>query len=238
MTSTQHLKVFCFALSILCMFYFDITLFILSVLFGWILSGTAVSALYHRKISHRSFEYKNKVAEYFSYFLMLISGQGTPLGWAIIHRTHHAKTDTLQDPQSPHSVGKFKTLISWYHINDVNPKIIIDILRDKKLMMLHNHYNKMFVSYTLILFLINPLFCLYFAGLSVTVCALFLGIVNTFGHSDLTNQDGTYASNIALPWILWGEENHKDHHTNPSSFKISKTDWGSMFIRLIGNPKV
>lgn len=238
MTPTQQLKVLTFILSILVPVYFDITLLIISVIFGWVLSGIAVSALYHRKISHRCFEYKNKVAEYISYALMIASGQGTPLGWAIIHRTHHAKTDTSEDPQSPHSVGKFRTLISWYKIDNVNPKLVIDILKDKKLMVLHNHYNKIFIGYMVILALFNPLFVLYFAGLSVTVCAFFLGIVNTWGHSDPYKTDNTYASNIGNNFILWGEGNHKDHHSKASSARISNVDFGYYFIKLIGNIRV
>ncbi len=238
MTSTQQLKVFTFALSTLTVFYFDFWLFISAVLFGWALSGIAVSALYHRKISHRSFEYKNKLAEYLSYTLMIMSGQGTPLGWAIIHRTHHAKTDTKDDPQSPFSVGKFRTLISWYSVDNVNPKLVIDVLRDKKLMFLHNHYNKLFAVYTLLLFVVDPVLVLYFAGLSVTVCAFFLGVVNTWGHSDPYKTDGTYASNIGWNLLLWGEGSHKDHHARASSSQIGSLDLGYLFIKMIGNPRV
>ncbi len=171
MTSTQQLKVATFLLTLVCFWYFDPILFLSGIFLGWVLSGIAVSALYHRKISHRAFEYKNKFSEYVCYLLMIMSGQGTPLGWAIIHRTHHSKTDTAEDPQSPFSVGKFKTLISWYKIDNVNPKLVIDVLRDKNLMFLHNHYNKFFAFNSLVLFLINPLWLLYFAELSVTVCA-------------------------------------------------------------------
>lgn len=238
MTPTQQLKIFSFILTIISFYYFDLKLLILSMVFGWLLSGLAVSVLYHRKISHRCFEFKNSISEYISYLLMIMSGQGTPLGWAIIHRTHHSKTDTKEDPQSPHSVGKFKTLISWYKIDNVNPKLVIDVLRDEKLMFLHNHYNKVFLIYTIILAVIDPLWALYFAGTSVTVCALFLGIVNTWGHSDPYKTDGTYASNIGYDFILWGEGSHKDHHNLASSPKISKTDLGYYFIKLIGKVKV
>ncbi len=238
MTSTQQLKVATFLLTLICFWYFDPVLFLTGIMLGWILSGVAVSALYHRKISHRAFEYKNKVSEYLCYLLMIMSGQGTPLGWAIIHRTHHAKTDTAEDPQSPFSVGKFKTLISWYKVDNVNPKLVIDVLRDKKLMFLHNHYNKLFAVYFLVLFLISPLWAIYFAGLSVTICALFLGIVNTWGHSDLTRNQDTYAKNIRFLNLLWGEESHKDHHLFPSKIKFQDNDYCYWFIKLIGRVKV
>jgi stearoyl-CoA desaturase (delta-9 desaturase) len=238
MTSTQQLKVVTFLFTLSCFYYFDLTLFVAGILLGWILSGIAVSALYHRKISHRAFEYRNKLTEYFCYLLMIMSGQGTPLGWAIIHRTHHAKTDTIEDPQSPHSVGKFRTLISWYNIDNVNSKLVIDVLRDKKLMFLHNHYNKVFSVYALILFLINPLWVLYFAGVSVTVCAFFLGIVNTWGHSDVNKNSGTYAKNISFLGLLWGEETHKDHHISPSNSRFHDSDYCYWFIKLVGKSKV
>jgi stearoyl-CoA desaturase (delta-9 desaturase) len=237
MTPTQQLKVVTFFLTILCFFYFDPWLFVFGSVFGWVLSGIAVSALYHRKVSHRAFEYKNTISEYFCYLLMVMSGQGTPLGWAVIHRTHHAKTDTAEDPQSPHSVGKFRTLISWYTINNVNPKLVMDVLRDKKLMFLHNHYNKLFALYALILTAFDPVWALYFAGLSVTVCALFLGIVNTYGHSDPYMTDGTYAKNIKFYGLLWGEGQHKDHHKTPSAVRMGTNDYCYWFIKLVSKPK-
>lgn len=238
MTSTQQLKVVTFLFTLTCVYYFDSTLFIAGIFLGWILSGLAVSALYHRKISHRAFEYKNKFWEYVCYLLIIMSGQGTPLGWAIIHRTHHAKTDTAEDPQSPRSVGKFRTLISWYNVDNVNPKLVIDVLRDKKLMFLHNHYNKLFLVYSLILFSIDPLWVLYFAGLSVTVCAFFLGIVNTWGHSDQNHINNTYAKNISFLGLLWGEEVHKNHHINPRNVKFHDRDYCYWFIRIIGKSKI
>lgn len=238
MTSTQQLKVVTFLFTLACIFYFDPVLFVSGLILGWVLSGIAVSALYHRKISHRAFEYRNKFSEYFCYLLMIISGQGTPLGWAIIHRTHHSKTDTKEDPQSPFSVGKFRTLISWYSVDNVNPRLVMDVLRDKKLMFLHNHYNKLFAVYSLVLFLINPLWLLYFAGLSVTVCAFFLGIVNTWGHSDHLRTNDTYAKNISFLGLLWGEGTHKDHHLTPSLAKFNNNDYCYWFIKLVGKVKV
>lgn len=238
MTSTQQLKVVTFLFTLACIFYFDVTLFVSSLILGWVLSGIAVSALYHRKISHRAFEYRNKFSEYFCYLLMIMSGQGTPLGWAIIHRTHHSKTDTKEDPQSPFSVGKFRTLISWYSVDNINPRLVMDVLRDKKLMFLHNHYNKLFTVYASVLFLINPLWLLYFAGLSVTVCAFFLGVVNTWGHSDHLRTNDTYAKNISFFGLLWGEGTHKDHHLTPSLAKFSNNDYCYWFIKLIGKVKV
>ena len=238
MTATQQLKIVTFIFALASIYYFDIGLLLAGIILGWVLSGISVSALYHRKISHRAFEYRNKLSEYFCYFLMIISGQGTPLGWAIIHRTHHTKTDTAEDPQSPFSVGKFKTLISWYSIDNVNPKLVMDVLRYKKLMFLHNHYNKLFAVYVLILFLINPLWIVYFAGVSVTVCAFFLGVVNTWGHSDYHRINDTYARNISFLGLLWGEDTHKDHHLKPSLAKFNDHDYCYWFIKLVSKPKI
>lgn len=239
MTQGQKLKVFTFLLTILALINFDPILLAISALFGWFLTGIAAEALYHRKISHRHFEYKNKIIEYLSYVIMIISGQGTPLGWAVMHRTHHAKTDTMEDPQSHHSVGKARTMTSWYSIDNPNTKMVSDIFKDRHLMFLHNHYNKLFLIYTAILFIISPIICLYFAGVSVVVCDLSVGIVNTFGHGNQINADGHYARNMVIgERFLWGEGHHYNHHIDPSSPIFGKNDWGYYFVKLLGKPRV
>ena len=236
MTSAQYLKISCFILTLLALAFFDLNLFVISLIFGWFLSGI-VSVLFHRKISHRAFQYRNKFTEYISYLLMIMTGQGSPMAWTAIHRMHHAKTDTDEDPQSPHSVGKFKTFISWYTLETVNPKIMIDVLRDKKIMYIHNHYNKLFLAYAVFLFAVNPLYCLYFAGVSVTICSVFVGIVNTWGHDDLTQSEVTYAKNIPLPALYWGEGYHKTHHLMPTSTNLGPWDWGRWLIKLLAVSK-
>lgn len=232
LNETQQLKIFCLILSIISFFYFNVILFLSAVIFGWILSGF-VSVLYHRKITHKVFEYKNKFTEYICYIIMILTGQGTPLGWAAVHRIHHAKTDTLEDPQSPHIIGRIKTFTSWYKIKEFNLRIISDILKDKKLMFLHQHYNKLFLVYVLLLLIINPIACLYFAGVSVLICAMFVGIVSTFGHEDYAEIDGTMASNMPFLFLYWGEGSHKTHHLNPRLVNLGKHDFGYPIIKII-----
>jgi fatty-acid desaturase len=232
MSATKQLKILCFILTLFSLLYFNVTLFAIAFIVGWILSGF-VGVLYHRKVSHRAFEYKNKFAEYICYVIMILTGQGSPLGWAAVHRIHHAKTDTLEDPQSPHSVGRIKTFTSWYKLQDFDSNIVSDISKDSKLIFLHNYYNRLFLIYIVLLLAINPVWCLYFAGVSVTVCAMFVGIVNTFGHDDYTNASGTMACNMPLSFLYWGEGYHKTHHLNPRLTNLGNIDLGYYLIKII-----
>ncbi|EPG76313.1 stearoyl-CoA 9-desaturase [Leptospira fainei serovar Hurstbridge str. BUT 6] len=69
----------------------------------WLLSVFIQSFFLHRYSAHRMFE-MNKVWERFFYFFSFI-GQGSsylnPRAYAIIHRIHHAYSDSEKDPVSP-----------------------------------------------------------------------------------------------------------------------------------------
>ena len=58
----------------------------------------------HRYFSHQSFECKTWVARLGAVFAAL-GAFGSPISYRIVHITHHAKSDTAEDPHSP--VGNF-----------------------------------------------------------------------------------------------------------------------------------
>lgn len=214
------------------LFFFQVEYFILSIIFGWILAGIAVSGIYHRQLAHNSWTVKNKFSEYISYIIIIISGQGSPLVWSYIHRQHHKYTDTDKDPQSPLIVGKLRTLLSLYKIDKSEPKVIIDLLRNKKIMFIHKNYNKLFVTYFLLLLIINPVLAFSFAGVATLTCSLCVGVFNTIAHR-LPEQDGLYSKNFKHDILFWGENNHKLHHLDPRKLKLSDLDFTYYFINLL-----
>ena len=240
MIERNFTKVLMILLAIISMLNFHAGLCVIAIVLGWFMSGIVVSVLLHRKISHRLFEFKNNITKWFFYTLLLMSGHATPIGWGGIHRIHHSKTDTSYDPQSPHSVGRFRTFFSLYRLKNENPRQMIDLLKDKDLVFIHKYYGHIFGLYALILFLINPLYCFYFAGLAPTVCLLLPGFINTFAHDDYQLEYNTMAKNfsgIIMTIIFWGENLHKEHHRDPTNVRYHKYDIGYLFIKVLGKQK-
>ena len=87
---------------------FSLYLFIVTV-------GTSIG--YHRYFTHKAFK-TSKTKENILLFIGSIAGLGPILGWAGIHRKHHAYGDKEGDPHSPKK-GFFR---SWFHF--FNPKIV------------------------------------------------------------------------------------------------------------------
>src|SRR5262245_48999120 len=83
------------------------------LLVHWSFAVFCQSFLHHRYGAHRMFE-MSKGWERFFYLLNWI-GQGSsylqPRAYAILHREHHAFSDTEGDPHSPHVYPSFFTMM-------------------------------------------------------------------------------------------------------------------------------
>src|SRR5262252_7356309 len=64
----------------------------------------AVTIFLHRCQAHRALDLHPIVAHFFRFWLWLTTGQSTK-EWASIHRKHHAKCETAEDPHSPQVLG-------------------------------------------------------------------------------------------------------------------------------------
>ena len=64
----------------------------------------AVTIYLHRHQAHRALELHAIPSHFFRFWLWLTTGQVTK-EWASIHRKHHAKCDTEEDPHSPVTRG-------------------------------------------------------------------------------------------------------------------------------------
>ena len=76
----------------------------------WILSVLMQSFLLHRYAAHQMFTFRSPFWER-AFHLFTIVAQGpsylNPHGYAVLHRMHHAYSDTEQDPHSPHHAANF-----------------------------------------------------------------------------------------------------------------------------------
>lgn len=233
MTSTHWIKIYYIIGSIVFLFYFDLLQFLLAFLAAWVLSGITVSVILHRQISHRQFEYKNNFFKFLSYIFIVISGQGSPLGWAAVHRQHHKYSDRENDPQNPNIVGKWRTMLSWYKLDTINHRQLIDLLRNKELMYLHNHTGMIFLMYSTLIWILLPSYALSITAVVPFLCSLWVGYVNTVAHDSSINYEQNKAKNIDPQLLLWGESYHKTHHLNSALIKMGTYDLGYYVINFI-----
>jgi stearoyl-CoA desaturase (delta-9 desaturase) len=198
---------------------------LLFFLLGWILiEGVGTAIILHRYTSHRSFEIKPFLKPLLIW-LSCMSLQGSPIGWAAVHRgSHHRYADTDKDAHSPIK-GKWYSwhawLIDW---NDYfNPKYVVDLMRDKQQVWFAKNYELIiFVTYVIVGLISLEL--LLFAFMLPAAIGLYQeSNINVFCHSGdmgYRNFDTKDQSrNIPLlAFLTWGQGWHNNHHHKPSSY--------------------
>jgi len=207
----------------------------------------AVTVYLHRAQAHRALDVHPALAHFFRAWLWLTTGMSTR-AWAAIHRKHHAKCETAEDPHSPQVKG-LKTVF-WkgaelYRAEASNKETLARYGHGCPNDWLENQVYERFpwqgVGFTLVLeFLLFG-----FPGVSIWgiqmlwIPVLAAGVINGVGHFwGYRNYDCVDASRNIFPWgiLIGGEELHNNHHTHATSAKLSSKwyefDIGWMYIRL------
>ena len=208
----------------------------------------SVTLYLHRHQAHRSLDLHAIPAHFFRFWLWLATGQVTK-EWVGVHRKHHAKCETMEDPHSPQAHG-IKTVLftgaELYRAETINLETIAKYGRgtpdDWIERNLYTRYSWQGVG----LMLIINLALFGVAGLSVWAVQMMwipitaAGIINGIGHYwGYRNFEASDASTNVSPWgiIIGGEELHNNHHTYPTSAKFSvkpyEFDIGWGYIRAM-----
>lgn len=208
----------------------------------------SVTIFLHRCQAHRALELHAIPSHFFRFWLWLTTGMVTK-EWAAIHRKHHAKCETVDDPHSPQVLG-IGTVLSrgaeLYRAEAKNKETIEkfghgtpDDWMEKNL---YSKYQWQGVALMLIIDVI------LFGALGATVWAVQMlwipitaaGIINGMGHYwGYRNYDCEDASTNLMPWgiLIGGEELHNNHHTYATSAKLSNKwyefDIGWVYIRAL-----
>jgi stearoyl-CoA desaturase (delta-9 desaturase) len=208
----------------------------------------SVTVYLHRHQAHRALDLHPIASHFFRLWLWLTTGQVTK-EWAAIHRKHHAKCEQAEDPHSPHVHG-IKTVLTrgaeLYRAESKNKDTLAryghgtpDDWIERNL---YTRYSWQGVG----LMMIVDLALFGAAGLAVWALQMAwtpimaAGIINGAGHFwGYRNFEATDASTNLLPWgiIIAGEELHNNHHTYPTSAKLSikpyEFDIGWMYITIL-----
>jgi stearoyl-CoA desaturase (delta-9 desaturase) len=169
--------------------------------------------------------------------------------WAAIHRKHHAKCETDEDPHSPQTKG-LKTVF-WrgaelYRAEAKNQETLSKYGHGTPNDWLENQVYSAFPWQGVGLMLIIDLLLFGIAGLSIWAVQMLwipvtaAGIINGVGHYwGYRNFEAPDASTNISPWgiLIGGEELHNNHHTYPTSAKLSvkgyEFDIGWVYIRML-----
>lgn len=207
-----------------------------------------VTIFLHRHQAHRSVDLHPIVSHFFRFWLWMTTGQVTK-EWAAIHRKHHAKVETENDPHSPQVVGLKKVLLEGaelYRKEKNNKATLEQYGYGTPCDWLERHvYSKHSAAGTIALFIIQ---FILFGFIGVAIWALQMawipffagGVINGVGHAiGYRNFESKDASRNIIPFGIFiaGEELHNNHHAYGTSAKFSVKWWefdlGWLVIRLL-----
>jgi stearoyl-CoA desaturase (delta-9 desaturase) len=208
----------------------------------------AVTIFLHRSQAHRALDLHPAVALFFRTWLWLTTGMQTK-EWVAIHRKHHAKCETVEDPHSPQTRG-LKTVL-WsgaelYMAEAQNTETLARYGHGTPSDWMERNVFARYVWQGCGLMLGLDLVLFGAAGLAIWALQMIwipfhaAGVINGIGHFwGYRNFDAPDASTNISPWGIWigGEELHNNHHTYPTSAKLSSKwyefDIGWAYIRTL-----
>jgi len=208
----------------------------------------SVTIYLHRHQAHRALELNPVVSHFFRFWLWLTTGMVTK-EWAAIHRKHHAKVETPEDPHSPQVLGIRNVLwdgTTYYRQESRNKETMAkyghgtpDDWIERNLYTRHSAKGIVFMLVADLL-LFGPIGLTIWAVQMMWIPFFAAGVINGIGHYwGYRNYEVTDASTNIVPWgiIIGGEELHNNHHTFPSSAKLSSKWWefdiGWLYIRTL-----
>ncbi len=211
----------------------------------------AITLYLHRAQSHRALDLHPSVAHFLRFWLWLTTGMKTR-EWVAVHRKHHAKCETPEDPHSPVVEGIWTVLLEGTELYRYAKKDPETLARYSKGTpddwVERNIYSAKFMrgKQGVALLLLVNLILLGIPGLIVWAIQLAwtpffaAGIVNGIGHFfGYRNFECPDAARNIFPIgiLVCGEELHNNHHTFGNSAKLSVKAWefdiGWMYIRIL-----
>ncbi|MGB3268388.1 MAG: fatty acid desaturase [Rhodanobacter sp.] len=195
-----------------------------------------VTLYLHRSQTHRGVDFHPVLAHFFRFWGWLTTGMVTR-EWVAVHRKHHAKVETADDPHSPMIYGIRKVFwdgVSLYRDACENKQDMVQYGRgtpddwvEHKLYGAHPYWGP-----TLMLLISVALFGVIGAALwalqMVWIPFWAAGFVNGIGHwAGYRNFESADTARNLIPWGFWigGEELHNNHHAFPSSAKFALRKW-------------
>jgi stearoyl-CoA desaturase (delta-9 desaturase) len=208
----------------------------------------AVTVFLHRAQAHRALDLHPAVAHFFRLWLWLSTGMVTK-EFVAVHRKHHAKCETEEDPHSPQTRGIKALLLTGVELYRAETRVPETISKyghstpdDWVERNLYSRYTWQGVGLMLVLdlLLFGAIGGAVWAVQMLWIPVMATGIINGIGHWwGYRNFESPDASTNVSPWgiLIGGEELHNNHHTYPTSARFSvrpyEFDVGWMYIRAM-----
>jgi stearoyl-CoA desaturase (delta-9 desaturase) len=224
---------------------------------GYVVSGlllthvtiAAVTIFLHRHQAHRALDLRPSVAHFFRFWVWLTTGMVTRQ-WVAVHRKHHAKVETSEDPHSPQTYGIGRLLSGgvFLYVSEARSPETLEKYghgTPDDWIETHLYARWPFLGPTamalidLLAFGIGPgsaIFLVQMIWIPFWAAGVINGVGHYWGYRNYPLED---ASTNILPWgiLIGGEELHNNHHAHPSSAKLSSAwyefDIGWFYIRLL-----
>lgn len=206
----------------------------------------SVTVFLHRAQAHRALDLNPLVSHFFRFWLWLTTAMVTA-EWVAVHRYHHARCETEEDPHSPQVLGIDKVLwegAELYRKASRDPALVKRYAHgtpDDWIEKLYRHRNfgpalMLLINVALFGVLGIAMWAVQMLWIPFFAAGVVNGIGHYWGYRNFASPDA--ATNI-VPWgiIIGGEELHNNHHAFPSSAKLSARWWefdiGWMYIKLL-----
>ncbi len=209
----------------------------------------AVTIYLHRSQCHRALVLHPVVSHFFRFWLWLTTGMVTRQ-WIAVHRKHHARSDTAEDPHSPQIAGIHRVLwagMLLYSQEAKNAETLERYGAGAPCDWMERHFYSphaglgivLMPVITIALFGLLPGMLVY--GIQMAWIPFFAaGVINGMGHwFGYRSYACNDASTNIVPWgiLIGGEELHNNHHAFVTSAKFSthwyELDIGWLYIRAL-----
>ena len=210
-----------------------------------------VTIFLHRCQAHRALDLHPAVSHFFRFWLWATTGMVTK-EWAAIHRKHHAKCETAEDPHSPQIYGINRVLWGgvFLYVKEAYNRDTLeryghgtpDDWLERNVYSKYSVYGLTLMGLTdVALFGIVPgiaIFAVQVVWIPFWAAGVINGIGHFWGYRNWQTPAPDASRNI-VPWgiLIGGEELHNNHHAFPASAKLSSKwyefDLGWLYIRAL-----
>src|ERR1700694_2582720 len=208
----------------------------------------SVTIYLHRSQAHRGLDLHPAVSHFFRFWLWLTTGMLTK-EWVAIHRKHHAKVETDDDPHSPQTRGIKKVFWQGAELYRDESKSQATLekygLGTPDDWIEHNVYTPFSWQGCGLMLVVNlalfgpigaTIWAVQMAWIPITAAGIVNGLGHYWGYRNFSCED---ASRNIVPWgiVIGGEELHNNHHAYGTSAKLSSRwyefDLGWTYIRCL-----
>ena len=207
-----------------------------------------VTVFLHRCQSHKALKLNPVVSHFFRLWLWLTTGMVTR-EWVAIHRKHHAKCETKNDPHSPKIKGITEVLwrgTELYRVSSKDPELIQKYGHGTPNDWLEKNLYSRFSWQGVAVMLIIDFMLFGVIGIGIWAIQMMwipffaAGVINGIGHyigyrSFKTPDESRNIFPLGI--LIGGEELHNNHHSYATSPRLSSKwyefDIGWLYIRIL-----